>query len=63
MLRTRIASWLSFASTLGLTERELRVLRNSWAQVFRDEIFPRIDGELAFRLMSDVSFQYAMRAD
>ena len=83
-------------STLNLTERELRVLRNSWAQVFRDEIFPYIDEalfsvlysdaysrpntpvnviigalllkeifhlsdeELVFRLMFDVSFQYAL---
>ena len=83
-------------STLGLTERELKALRNSWAQVFRDEIFPYIDeelfsvlysdaysrpnapanvtfgamllkeifhlsdDELVYRLMFDVSFQYAL---
>ena len=85
-------------STLGLTERERRVLGNSWAQVFRDEIFPYIDeepfsviysdaysrpnapanvvfgelvkeifrlsdDELVYRLMFDVSFQYAPRGD
>ena len=86
-------------STLGLTERERRVLADSWAQIFRDEIFPYIDEELfrvlysdaysrpntpanvvfgamllkeifhlsddevVYRLMFDVSFQYALQAD
>ena len=40
-------------STLGLTERELNALRNSWAQTFRDEIFPYIDEELFSVLYSD----------
>ena len=34
----------------GLTGRERKVLDNSWARIFRDEIFPRI-GEKPFSVL------------
>ena len=37
----------------GLTERERKVLNNSWAQIFRDEIFPHIDEKPFSVLYSD----------
>ena len=87
---------LAFACQLRRRhERERKVLDGSWAQIFRDEIFPHIDEEpfsvlcsrpntpvnvivgallikemlrlsdddIVFRLMFDVSFQFALQAD
>ncbi len=39
-----------FDSSLGLTERERKVLEKSWAKLFSDEIFPAIDEE-RFRVL------------
>lgn len=45
---------MTFSDSLfGLTAREQRALKNSWAQVFSDEIFPAIDESRFEVLYSD----------
>jgi hypothetical protein len=47
---------LSFVDSFwGLTEREKKVLQNSWAGIFADEIFPSIDEDRFACLYSDVA--------
>ena len=42
-----------FDSFLGLTAREQKALKRSWAKVFADEIFPEIDEQRFSVLYSD----------
>ena len=52
--RKNDAQQMTFSDTIfGLTQREQKALKNSWAQVFADEIFPSIDESRFSVLYSD----------